>query len=96
MELQVPARISAPVAARVGEEARSAFTKIGCSGLARVDFFVDGDEVLINEINTIPGFTPTSVYSALWEASGLPYAQLCDRLVEIAVADQEERRRHRV
>ena len=95
MELQVPARISGPAAARIGEEARSAFTKIGCSGLARVDFFVEGDEVLINEINTIPGFTPTSVYSALWEASGLPYAQLCDRLVEIAVADQEERRRHR-
>jgi D-alanine-D-alanine ligase len=95
MELQVPARISERAAARVAEEALSAFTQVGCSGLARVDFFVEGDEVLINEINTIPGFTPTSVYSALWEAGGLPYPQLCDRLVGIAVADQEERRRHR-
>jgi D-alanine-D-alanine ligase len=92
MELQVPARISERAAARVAEEALSAFTQVGCSGLARVDFFVEGDEVLINEI---PGFTPTSVYSALWEAGGLPYPQLCDRLVGIAVADQEERRRHR-
>ena len=94
MELQVPARVSERAAARIGEEARSAFTRIGCSGLARVDFFVDGDNVLVNEINTIPGFTPTSVYSALWEASGIPYPQLCDRLVQIAVADQAERRRH--
>ena len=95
MELQVPARISERAVARIGEEARSAFTGIGCSGLARVDFFVEGDEVLVNEVNTIPGFTPTSVYAALWEASGLPYPQLCDRLVQIAVADQQERRRHR-
>lgn len=94
MELQVPARVSERAAARIGEEARSAFTRIGCSGLARVDFFVEGDDVLVSEINTIPGFTPTSVYSALWEASGLPYPQLCDRLVQIAVADQAERRRH--
>lgn len=95
MELQVPARVSERAAARIAEEARSAFTGIGCSGLARVDFFVEGDEVLVNEVNTIPGFTPTSVYAALWEASGLPYPQLCDRLVQIAVADQQERRRHR-
>ncbi|MFM9128118.1 MAG: D-alanine--D-alanine ligase family protein, partial [Solirubrobacterales bacterium] len=94
MELQVPARVAERAAARIGEEARSAFTRIGCSGLARVDFFVEGDDVLVNEINTIPGFTPTSVYSALWEASGVPYPQLCDRLVQIAVADQAERRRH--
>ncbi|MFM9140519.1 MAG: D-alanine--D-alanine ligase family protein [Solirubrobacterales bacterium] len=94
MELQVPARVSERAAARIGEEARSAFTRIGCSGLARVDFFVEGDDVLVSEINTIPGFTPTSVYSALWEASGVPYPQLCDRLVQIAVADQAERRRH--
>ncbi|MBU3675289.1 MAG: D-alanine--D-alanine ligase [Solirubrobacteraceae bacterium] len=94
MELQVPARISDAARDRLREEACSAFTQIGCSGLSRVDFFVEGDDVLINEINTIPGFTPTSVYAALWEASGLPYSELCDRLVGIAVADQEERRRH--
>ena len=54
---------------------------------ARCDFFVDGDEVLVNELNTIPGFTETSVYGKLLEASGIPYAELCDRLV--AARDRE-------
>ena len=94
-ELVVPARISEQAAARLREEACSAFTDIGCSGLARVDFFVEGEQVLINEINTIPGFTPTSVYSVLWEAGGIAYPDLVNRLVEIAVADQDDRRRHR-
>ena len=58
-----------------------AFVRVGCSGLARVDFFVDGDDVLVNELNTMPGFTATSVYAKLWEATGLPYPELCDRLV---------------
>ena len=58
----------------------------GCTGLARCDFFVEPDgEVLVNEINTIPGFTETSVYAKLFEASGIPYPELCDRLVELAV-----------
>lgn len=94
MELVVPARISDAAAARLREEACAAFTGVGCSGLARVDFFVEGDEVLVNEVNTIPGFTPTSVYAALWEASGLAYPALVDRLVAIAVEDQAKRRRH--
>ena len=94
MELVVPARISDAARDRLREEACSAFAALGCSGLSRVDFFVEGDEVLINEINTIPGFTPTSVYAALWEATGLPYPELVDRLVKIAVADQEVRRGH--
>ena len=58
--------------------AKEAFTAAGCSGLARADFFVDGDDVLLNELNTMPGFTATSVYGKLWEASGLPYPELCD------------------
>ena len=58
----------------------------GCSGLARCDFFVEpGGEVLVNEINTMPGFTETSVYAKLFEATGVAYADLCDRLVELAI-----------
>ena len=94
MELVIPARISGEAEQRLRDTACSAFSRLGCSGLCRADFFVDGDEVLVNEINTMPGFTPTSVYSSLWEASGLPYPDLCDRLVAIAVADQADRRRH--
>jgi D-alanine-D-alanine ligase len=85
MRLEVPARITAAARSRVRELAALAFTAAGCSGLARADFFVDGDEVLLNELNTMPGFTSTSVYGRLWEASGLPYPDLCDRLVQLAV-----------
>ena len=84
MELVVPARISDAARARVQELAVETFVRVGCSGLARVDFFVDGDEVLVNELNTMPGFTPTSVYAKLWDASGVPYPQLVDRLCELA------------
>jgi D-alanine-D-alanine ligase len=85
MELQVPARIPAAARASVQELATAAFTAAGCSGLARADFFVDGDDVLLNELNTMPGFTQTSVYGKLWAASGLPYAELVDRLVALAL-----------
>lgn len=86
MELRVPAPLEAAVAARVRELAVEVFALAGCSGLARCDFFVEpGGEVLVNEINTMPGFTETSVYAKLWEAGGIAYADLCDRLVELAV-----------
>jgi D-alanine-D-alanine ligase len=86
MELRVPASISAAEAERVRELATSIFGLAGCSGLARCDFFVEPDGgVLVNEINTMPGFTETSVYAKLLEASGIAYAELCDRLVELAV-----------
>jgi D-alanine-D-alanine ligase len=86
MELRVPAPISAAAADRVRELAASTFALAGCSGLARCDFFVEpGGEVLVNEINTMPGFTETSVYAKLLEASGVGYAELCDRLVELAI-----------
>ena len=65
------------------------FTLCGCSGLARCDFFVAGDEVLVNELNTIPGFTETSVYGKLFEADGIAYPELCDRLVKLAVERYE-------
>jgi D-alanine-D-alanine ligase len=86
MELIVPAPIPADQAGRLRELAVSAFRIGGCAGLARCDFFVEPDgEVLVNEINTMPGFTETSVYAKLWEAAGLAYPQLCDRLVTLAL-----------
>jgi D-alanine-D-alanine ligase len=86
MELRVPAPLEEAMIARVRELAVSVFELAGCSGLARCDFFVEpGGEVLVNEINTMPGFTETSVYAKLLEASGIAYAELCDRLVQLAV-----------
>jgi D-alanine-D-alanine ligase len=85
MELVVPARVSEGVAARVRELALEAFARSGCEGLARVDFFVDGEEVLLNELNTMPGFTPTSVYAKLMQASGVAYPELVDRLCRLGI-----------
>jgi D-alanine-D-alanine ligase len=92
MELVVPARLPAETLALVQRLAVDAFTATDCEHMARVDFFVtpDGDPV-VNEINTIPGFTATSVYAKLFEASGIPYAELLDRLVQLAL-DRHERR----
>jgi D-alanine-D-alanine ligase len=95
MDLVVPPRISDGAIERLRSLAMQAFRLAGCSGLARADFFVDGDEVLLNELNTMPGFTPTSVYAKLWERSGLPYPALVDRLVHIAAQRFAEERRHR-
>jgi D-alanine-D-alanine ligase len=92
MELRVPAGISEGARERVRELARAVFELCGCSGLARCDFFVDGDEVLVNELNTIPGFTETSVYGKLLEADGIPYPELCDRLVKLAIERYERSR----
>jgi D-alanine-D-alanine ligase len=86
MRLVVPARIPRRTQERVQELAVAAFTHMGCSGLARVDFFVDGEAVLVNELNTMPGFTETSVYGKLFAASGVSYEQLLTRLVELALA----------
>jgi D-alanine-D-alanine ligase len=71
------------------------FKLIGCSGMARVDFFVDGDRVLVNELNTIPGFTSTSVYAKLLEADGIAYPELLDRLVGLALERHSEQRSYR-
>ena len=95
MELVVPPRISDVAVERVRSLAVGAFRLAGCSGLARADFFVDGDEVLLNELNTMPGFTATSVYAKLWDKSGVPYPELVDRLVRIAVERFEAERAHR-
>jgi D-alanine-D-alanine ligase len=86
MELVVPAPIGDAAVARVRELAGDVFRAVGGTGLARCDFFVrDDGEVLVNEINTIPGFTATSVFGKLFEATGRSYPDLCNRLVELAV-----------
>lgn len=95
MELMVPARISDVARERVQTLAIEVFRLVGGAGMARVDFFVDGDDVLVNELNTIPGFTATSVYAKLFDASGLPYPTLLDRLLTIAVERHERERRYR-
>jgi D-alanine-D-alanine ligase len=85
MELVVPARLPDEVRERVRALAVDTFVRVGCSGLARVDFFVEDGEVLVNELNTMPGFTATSAYPKLWEASGVPAPELCDRLLGFAL-----------
>lgn len=84
--IDVPADLPAAVVARIQHLAAWAFDALSCEGLARVDFFVTRTgEVLVNEINTMPGFTPTSVFPRVWAASGLPYPALIDRLVQTAL-----------
>ena len=92
MELVVPARIPDDVAEEVRRIAVDSFVATECEGMARIDFFVrPGGEVVVNEINTIPGFTATSVYAKLFEASGIPYADLLERLIELALERHERR-----
>jgi D-alanine-D-alanine ligase len=85
MELVVPARVSSTARGRVQALAVETFVQAGCAGLARVDFFVEGEDVLVNELNTMPGFTETSVYGKLFAASGVPYEELLCRLVRLAL-----------
>jgi D-alanine-D-alanine ligase len=94
MDLVIPARISPEADARVRELAVDSFVATECEGMARIDFFVrPNGEVVVNEINTIPGFTATSVYAKLFEAAGIPYADLLDRLIELALERHERRSR---
>jgi D-alanine-D-alanine ligase len=92
MDLIVPPRLDDRTIARVQELAVAAFIASDCEGMARVDFFVrESGEVLVNELNTIPGFTSTSVYAKLFEASGLSYRELLDRLVDLALERRDRR-----
>jgi D-alanine-D-alanine ligase len=88
-------RIPAPLTPEQTEQARAlalaAFQTLDCAGMARVDMFLSGETFWLNEINTIPGFTRISMYPKLWEASGLPYSQLLDRLIALAVERHRER-----
>src|SRR5437764_11892834 len=96
MKLVVPARIDGRTRERVRELARDVFLRVGCAGLARVDFFVtDAGEVLVNELNTMPGFTATSVFAKLFDTSGVPYPELLDRLVRFGVERYEAERSYR-
>jgi D-alanine-D-alanine ligase len=92
MDLVIPPRIPEDKSERVQQLAVEAFVATDCEGMARADCFVrDDGEVLVNELNTIPGFTATSVYAELFEASGIPYPDLLDRLVELALERHERR-----
>jgi D-alanine-D-alanine ligase len=96
-EERIPAPLPPELAERLRAMAVQAFIALECSGMARVDFFVTrlGSEVFLNEINTIPGFTPISMYPKLWAASGLPYPALIDRLIQLAIERWEERNQNR-
>jgi D-alanine-D-alanine ligase len=96
MELAVPAPIPAAASKRVRDLAAAIFGLAGCAGLARCDFFLEpGGEVLVNEINTMPGFTETSVYARLFEATNVPYTELCNGLVELALQRHAQARSFR-
>ncbi|HEY0951517.1 D-alanine--D-alanine ligase family protein [Nocardioides sp.] len=85
-ELDVPADLPDDVTRQIQELSVRAFEAVGCEGLARVDFFVlPGGRLVVNEINTMPGFTPTSMYPQMWAASGLDYPALVDRLIQLAL-----------
>jgi D-alanine-D-alanine ligase len=95
MDLVIPPELPQRTIERVQQLAVDSFIASECEGMARVDFFVREGEVIVNELNTIPGFTATSVYAKLFEASGIAYPQLLDRLVELALERHERRARLR-
>jgi D-alanine-D-alanine ligase len=96
MELIVPPRLDAGVVERVRELAVEVYRSVGCSGFARADFFVEkGGRVLINELNTIPGFTQTSGFPKMFDASGVPFTALLDRLLELGIERYREERAYR-
>ena len=94
-ELVVPADLPAATVSTIQELAVRAFVALDCAGMARADFFVDrvSGQVYINELNTIPGFTAVSMYPRMWEASGLPYPELLDRLIQLAFERHRQRSR---
>jgi len=93
--LQIPAPLPDEISECIREYAVRAYKAIDCAGMARVDFFVEKDtnKVYLNELNSIPGFTKISMYPKLWEASGLPYHKLVDRLIELAMERKADRDR---
>jgi D-alanine-D-alanine ligase len=91
--LEIPAKLPEDLVTKIQDLAIQAFQALCCEGMARVDLFLRADdEIIINEINTIPGFTRISMYPKLWEASGIPYSQLIDRLINLAVERHERER----
>ena len=93
--LMIPAPLSEEESSRVRELAVRAYLAIDCAGMARADFLLSGEsgDLYVNELNTIPGFTAVSMYPKLWEASGLPYSEIIDRLIELAFERHRDRTR---
>jgi D-alanine-D-alanine ligase len=93
--LEIPAKLSKAQVRKFQEYAVRAFRCLECRGMARVDFFLEkpSGRIYLNEINTIPGFTSISMYPKLWEASGIPYRELIDRLIQLALAENREKQR---
>jgi D-alanine-D-alanine ligase len=91
----VPAALSEPISRAIRHFAVEAFKAVDCAGMARVDFFLERDtnRIFVNEINTLPGFTPISMYPKMWEASGVPYSELIDRLIGLALERHADMRR---
>jgi D-alanine-D-alanine ligase len=94
-ELLIPTPLSPELTERVRELAVEVYKAIDCAGMARVDFLLSGEtgELVVNEVNTIPGFTSISMYPKLWEATGIPYSELIDRLIELAIERYEDKAR---
>jgi len=92
-DLVIPAPLAPARSEEIRDLAQRAFLAVDAQGLARVDFFLEGERVYVNEINTLPGFTPFSMYPKLWAATGVPYEQLLDRLIQLALERHEIRRR---
>jgi D-alanine-D-alanine ligase len=92
--LEIPAKLPPPTSERIRQLAIETFSVLCCEGMARVDFFLrNGEEIIVNEINTIPGFTRISMYPKLWEATGVPYGELIDRLIQLALERFEREKR---
>jgi len=93
--LLIPAPLPEETASQIRQMAIRAYQAIDCAGMARVDFFLEKttSEIYLNELNTIPGFTSISMYPKLWEASGLSYMGLVDRLIELALERKADRNR---
>jgi D-alanine-D-alanine ligase len=93
--LIIPSQLPVEVSAKIREYAVRAYKAIDCAGMARADFFIDGktNQIYLNELNTLPGFTSISMYPKLWQASGLAYPQLVDRLIEFALERKAQRDR---
>jgi len=94
-ELVIPADLPPETTQRIRELAVEAYLAVDCAGMARVDFLLDKDsgQIYVGELNTIPGFTPISMYPKLWEASGIPYSELIDRLIELALERHADKSR---
>jgi len=96
-KLMIPAKLSRPQSRKVQQMAVAAFRAVDCSGLARVDFLMEpkSGRIYVNEINTMPGFTAISMYPKLWAASGVPYPQLIDRLIQLGLERYAEKKQNR-